>query len=167
MNILLRFWPYQAGDVSLGGVDLKSLPHEDIRRIFGVMTQRVHLFNTTIMENIRIANKPASDDAIIEAAKAARVHDFIMSLPEGYDTYVGENGVALSGGERQRVALARILLKDAPIWVLDEITANLDPITANEVMASVMQAAEGRTIILMTHHLAFLKTFQFDAIIEL
>ncbi|MAU13536.1 MAG: thiol reductant ABC exporter subunit CydC [Anaerolineaceae bacterium] len=167
VNILLRFWPYQAGDVSLGGVDLKSLPHEDIRRIFGVMTQRVHLFNTTIMENIRIANKPASDDAIIEAAKAARVHDFIMSLPEGYDTYVGENGVALSGGERQRVALARILLKDAPIWVLDEITANLDPITANEVMASVMQAAEGRTIILMTHHLAFLKTFQFDAIIEL
>ncbi|MCA9895499.1 MAG: ATP-binding cassette domain-containing protein, partial [Anaerolineae bacterium] len=126
-----------------------------------------HLFNTTIRENIRIANKQASDEAIIASAQLAQVHDFIMSLPDGYDTYVGENGVALSGGERQRIALSRILLKDAPIWILDEMTANLDPLTANDVMNAVMQAAEGRTIILMTHHLAFLEKYQFDQIITL
>lgn len=167
VNILLRFWDYKDGHIAIGAAGLKALPHEEVRRTFGVMTQRVHLFNTTIRENIRIANKQASDEAIIAAAQSAQVHDFIMSLPDGYDTYVGENGVALSGGERQRIALSRILLKDAPIWILDEMTANLDPVTANDVMKAVMQAAQGRTIILMTHHLAFLEKFQFDQIITL
>jgi len=167
VNVLLRFWDYETGSVTIGGVDLKTIGHEDIRRTFGVMTQRTHLFNTTIKENIRIARKTASDDAVIEAAKAAQIHDFIHSLPDGYDTYVGENGAALSGGERQRIALARILLKDAPIWLLDEITANLDPITANRVIQTVMQAAQDKTIIVLTHNTSWTDGFDLDETIRL
>ena len=167
VNVLLRFWDYEAGTITIGGADLKSLAHDDVRATFGVMTQRTHLFNTTIKENIRIARKTATDDEIIAVAQAAQVHDFIESLPDGYDTYVGEDGAALSGGERQRIALARILLKDAPIWLLDEITANLDPITANKVMAAVIEAAQGRTVILMTHRATLLDQHNFDQVIRL
>jgi len=167
VNILMRFWEYDSGQITIGGVDLKTLAHEDLRGLIGVMTQRTHLFNTTIRENIRIARKTATEDEVVAAAQAAQVHDFILSLPQGYDTYVGEDGVSLSGGERQRVALARILLKDSPVWMLDEITANLDPITANAVMAAVLAAAQDRTVILMTHNIALVDRFNFDQVIEL
>jgi len=162
VNLLLRFWDYEKGQVIVGDMPLKELAHDDARSLFGVMTQSVHLFNTTISENIRIANKSASDEMIIDVAKAVQIHDFIMSLPNGYDTYVGENGLSLSGGERQRLALARILLKDAPIWILDEITANLDFVTADKVLASVMQLGTNRTIILITHQTSLVEKYKFD-----
>jgi ATP-binding cassette subfamily C protein CydC len=154
LNILTRFWDYEAGTVRLGSADLKTLAHEDVRRLLGVMTQRTYLFNTTVRENIRLARKSASDADVEAVARQAHLHDFIMSLPQTYDTDVGENGVALSGGQRQRVALARLLLKDAPIWVLDEPTANLDPITAQEVMRDVLAVAQGRTLLLLAHRLS-------------
>lgn len=167
VNLLMRFWDYETGQISIGSSDLKALAHEDIRQIFGVMTQRTHLFNTTIRENIRIARKEATDEDIETAAKAAYIHDFILSLPQGYDTYVGEDGSSLSGGERQRVALARILLKDSPIWLLDEITANLDPVTANSVLASILSAGKERTIIFMTHRAPLTEQSDFSQIITL
>lgn len=154
VNLLARFWTPDAGRVLLGDVPLAALSAEQARACLGVMTQRTYLFNTTLRENIRIARKTANDAEVEEAARRAQLHDFALSLPQGYDTFVGENGAALSGGQRQRVALARILLKDAPVWVLDEVTANLDPITANEVMRAVLAQAEGRTVLLLTHRLS-------------
>ena len=131
------------------------------------MTQRTHLFNTTIGENIRIGRKSASDEEVVAAAQAAQVQTFISSLPDGYQTYVGEGGALLSGGERQRIALARMLLKDAPIWLLDEITANLDPITAVHILQAVLTAGANRTIILMTHRTQLLENHPFAQHIHL
>ena len=167
INMLLRFADYEAGRICVGGVDLRAIAHEDVRRTFGVMTQRTHLFNTTIRENIRIGDKAAPDAEVEAAAQTAQIHGFILSLPDGYSTYVGEGGVLLSGGERQRLALARMLLKDAPIWLLDEITANLDPITAVQVLDAVLAAGRGRTVVLMTHRVEMARRHAFDLEIEL
>ncbi|MCA9956109.1 MAG: thiol reductant ABC exporter subunit CydC [Anaerolineales bacterium] len=167
INVLLRFTEYEAGQIAVGPTDLRTIPHESVRQFFGVMTQRTHLFNTTIGENIRIGRKSASDEEIVAAAQAAQVHTFISSLPDGYATYVGEGGALLSGGERQRIALARMLLKDAPIWLLDEITANLDPITAVHVLQAVLTAGTNRTIILMTHRTQLLENHTFAQHIHL
>ena len=167
INLLLRFAEYEAGHILVGGVPLPALAHDDVRQLFGVMTQRTHLFNTTIRENIRIGRKSAGDEAVMAAAQAAQIHDFILTLPKGYDTFVGEGGALLSGGERQRIALARMLLKDAPIWLLDEITANLDPITAVQVWQAVSQAGENRTLLLLTHRTGLVEQNQFDQRIAL
>ncbi len=167
INVLLRFTDYETGQISVGQTDLRSIPHETVRQLFGVMTQRTHLFNTTIGENIRIGRKSASDEAVVAAAQAAQIHPFISSLPDRYDTYVGEGGALLSGGERQRIALARMLLKDAPIWLLDEITANLDPITAANVLQAVLAAGADRTIILMTHRTKLVEGHSFDQRVRL
>jgi ATP-binding cassette, subfamily C, bacterial CydC len=167
INLLLRFADYEAGRIDVGGVNLRNLAHEDVRRLFGVMTQRAHLFNTTIRENIRIGRKVASDAEIEDAARAAQIHDFILTLPNGYDTYVGEGGALLSGGERQRIALARVILKDAPIWLLDEITTNLDPITATDVLKTVFNVAQDRTLLLVTHQPDAVAGHHFDTRIQI
>lgn len=167
INILLRLAEYEAGQITVGGTDLRSLAHEEVRQVFGVMTQRTHLFNTTLRENIRLGRKAADDEAVAAAAKAAHIHDFILTLPAGYDTVVGESGALLSGGERQRLALARILLKDAPIWLLDEITANLDPLTAAHVLQAVLTAGANRTLILITHRTDLLSRYRFDRQVRL
>jgi ATP-binding cassette subfamily C protein CydC len=165
VSLLLRFWPVEPGRISVGGVDLTALAQEDARRVFGVMTQRTHLFNTTIRENIRIARPDASDAEVEAAARQAHIHDFIAGLPDGYETFAGENGVKLSGGERQRVALARVLLRAAPVLILDEPTANLDAATERDLLATVLDAAQGRTVILLTHSRALLD--RMDAIYTL
>jgi ATP-binding cassette, subfamily C, bacterial CydC len=167
INVLLRLAPIEAGRISVGGVDLSRLAHEELVSLFGVMTQRTHLFNTTILENIRIGRKSAAQAEVMAAAQAAHVHEFVQSLPHGYDTYVGEGGALLSGGERQRLALARMLLKEAPIWLLDEITANLDPVTAVKVMQSVLTAGAGRTLLVMTHRTELVDRDEFEQIIRL
>jgi ATP-binding cassette, subfamily C, bacterial CydC len=120
------------------------------------MTQRTHLFNTTIGENIRIARADASAEEIQAAAQQAQIHDFILSLPDGYDSYVGEDGSRLSGGQRQRIALARALLKNAPILILDEATANLDAITERAVMETILRVTAGRSLLIFTHRPYFL-----------
>ncbi|MCB0209088.1 MAG: thiol reductant ABC exporter subunit CydC [Anaerolineae bacterium] len=167
INILLRFAEYEAGHITVDGTDLRTLSQEDVRQMFGVMTQRTHLFNTTIGENIRIGRTAASDEEIVAAAQAAHIHDFILSLPHGYDTFVGEGGTLLSGGERQRIALARMLLKDAPIWLLDEITANLDPVTAANVFRAVLAAGADRTFIVMTHRMELVDHYRFNQHVRL
>ncbi len=156
VNLLVRFWDYDSGNITLGGHDLRSYNLVDIRNQFGVMSQRTHIFNTTIRENILIARKDATQDELETAAQQAQIHDFIQSLPDGYDTYIGEGGRQLSGGERQRIALARVLLKQTPTILLDEATANLDADTEYAVMQTVLRVAIGRSLLIFTHRRIFL-----------
>ncbi len=151
VNVLLRFWEYEAGSIRLGGRELRTLRGDDVRALIGVVTQHTHLFNTTIRENLLLANEGASMDQIIAAARQAQVHDFIAALPDGYETVAGEGGVRLSGGERQRIALARALLKDVPVLILDEPTANLDTVTEEAVWRALDAATQGRTTLIITH----------------
>lgn len=156
VNLLVRFWDYDTGQIMLGGHDLRSYNSIDIRNRFGVMSQHTHIFNTTIRENILIARKAASQDELETAAQQAQIHDFIHSLPDGYDTYIGEGGRQLSGGERQRIALARVLLKQSSIILLDEATANLDADTEYAVMQTVLRVAQERSLLIFTHRHIFL-----------
>jgi ATP-binding cassette subfamily C protein CydCD len=152
-NALLRFWEVEAGEIALGGRDLRSMDGAEVRAQIGVVAHDTHLFNMTVRDNLRLARAGASQAELEEAARAAGIHDFIAALPEGYDTWVGEGGARLSGGERQRLAIARALLKDAPVMILDEPTANLDTATEQQVAASLSCLLRGRTALLITHRL--------------
>jgi ABC-type multidrug transport system fused ATPase/permease subunit len=155
-HVLVRFYDYAAGHIEIGGTELRLLREEDARRIFSVMSQRTHLFHTTIRENIRIARPDAPDEAVEAAARAAQIHEFIAGLPDGYETYVGEDGARVSGGERQRIALARALLRDTPILILDEATAHLDPATERAVFDTIAHTCQGRTVLIFTHQVRLL-----------
>jgi ABC-type multidrug transport system fused ATPase/permease subunit len=155
----VRFWNPDAGQQRVGGIDLTRLTQADARDLFSVMSQRTHLFNTSLRENIRLARPEANDAQVEAAAQAAQAHAFITALPNGYDSRVGPDGAQLSGGERQRIALARALLRDAPILLLDEATAHLDAATERAIMNTLLQAAAGRTVIAFTHHLELLPWF--------
>lgn len=157
VSLLLRFRDCQRGEIRLGGHPLSEFRGEDLRRMISVVPQRMHLFNATVRENLLLAN-PQADQAALEAAAAtAHIHDYIATLPEGYDSYVGEAGLKLSGGQARRLAIARALLKNAPIMVLDEPTEGLDAATERQVMDSLLSATTGRTLVLITHRLTGLK----------
>jgi ABC-type multidrug transport system fused ATPase/permease subunit len=151
VNLLLRFLDPERGRVTLGGRDLRDYRQEDVRRLIAVAGQDSHLFSTSILENVRLARPGASDAEIERALARARLLDWIRSLPDGWDTFVGEQGRELSGGQRQRLALSRALLADAPVLVLDEPTAHLDPSTAKALMEDVLSAAGERSVLLITH----------------
>jgi ATP-binding cassette, subfamily C, bacterial CydC len=153
-NLLLRFWDYQQGHILIGGRELLSLAQDDVCSLFSVVTQDTHLFNTTIRQNLLIARPQASEEEMMQAARQACIHDFILSLPHGYDTEIGEQGLRLSGGERQRLAIARAILKNAPILLLDEPTANLDALTERAIMHTLRTLIRGHTTLLITHRLA-------------
>jgi ATP-binding cassette subfamily C protein CydC len=158
INLLLRFWDYEAGSITLNGVELRDGNPDDVRRQFGVVSQTTHLFNATIRENLLLARANATEAEMIKAAEQARIHDFIQTLPLGYDTPIGEQGLALSGGERQRLAIARAVLKDAPIVIFDEATANLDPVTEREVWQALRALMADRAVLIVTHRLIGLET---------
>ncbi|HEY3425550.1 MAG TPA: thiol reductant ABC exporter subunit CydC [Negativicutes bacterium] len=157
-QLLLRFWDYSEGSLQLGGREFSSYSTATIRNLLGVVPQQSHLFNASIRENILLARPTASAAELSEAVQQAALDKFISALPQGYDTFVGQNGQALSGGQRQRVALARALLKKAPILLLDEPTIGLDSVTEREVMQTIAELMSGRTTILITHRLTGLET---------
>lgn len=155
-NVLLRFWDYQSGSVRLGGVELRECAGHDVRARIAVLAQDTYLFNSTIRENLLLA-RPDADQATLEAAcRNAQLHDFIVSLPQGYDTEIGEAGTGLSGGQARRLAIARALLLDAPILILDEPTEGLDTVTEQALLQAVMRLMEGRSVLLITHRVSAL-----------
>ena len=151
VELLLRFLDPDGGRVTLGGRDLREYRQEDVRRAIAVAGQDAHLFSTSIRDNVRLARPDATDDEVAEVLRRARILAWVESLPDGLDTLAGEEGRELSGGQRQRIALARALLVDAPVLVLDEPTSHLDPATAERLMEDVLDATVGRTVLLITH----------------
>jgi ATP-binding cassette subfamily C protein CydC len=165
VNLLLRFWDYHTGTIALGSHDLREYRADDVRALIGVVPQNVHLFNATVRDNLRLANPEATDEQLVEACRQAQLHDFIESLPLKYETLIGENGLLLSGGERQRLAIARAILKDAPILILDEATANLDAITERQLLESLEPFMMGRTVMIISHRRPAIE--RVDQVIEL
>jgi len=151
--VLLRFVELDGGRATLAGHDLRDYAQDDVRRVIGACLQDAHLFDTTVRENIRLAQPDATDEQLTDAAERAELGPWIASLPAGWDTQVGERGAQVSGGQRQRLALARALLADPPVLLLDEPTANLDSITEQALVGSLLRATEGRTTLLITHRL--------------
>ena len=156
-NLLFRFWEYESGEISLGEESLKSLNQDEVRKRYALVSQNSYFFNTSIRENLRLARPKVTQEEMETAAKSAQIHEFIMGLSKGYDTFIGEQGVRLSGGERQRLAIARALLKDAPIFILDEPTANLDPVTEKQVLDTLFNIMRYKTSMLITHRLVGLE----------
>lgn len=156
-NLLLRFYDVHKGKITLGGTDIRDIPYDELLDRISIVMQNVQLFDNTIEENIKVGKKGATKEEIIEAAKKARIHDFIMSLPKGYETDIGENGGILSGGQRQRISIARAFLKDAPILILDEMTSNVDPVNESLIQDAITELAKNRTVLVVAHHL---KTIQ-------
>jgi thiol reductant ABC exporter CydC subunit len=150
-NLLLRFLDPEDGRVTLAGHDLRDYRQDDIRHAISVAGQESHLFSASIRDNVRLPRPGAADDEVAEALRAAQIWDWVCRLPDGLDTFVGEEGRELSGGQRQRIVLARALLAGAPVLVLDEPTAHLDPVTASELVDDVFSAAGDRTVLLITH----------------
>ena len=152
-RLIARFWDIQEGAILLGGKNIRCFDPEALMRYMSFVFQDVVLFNDTVMNNIRIGKKDAGDDEVRAAAEMARCGEFISALPAGYDTLIGENGSTLSGGERQRISIARALLKNAPVVLLDEASASLDPENESEIQAAISALVKGRTVIVIAHRL--------------
>lgn len=152
-NLMARFWDVQGGRVTLGGQNVRDYSYDSLICNFSFVFQRTYLFSDTIANNIRFGKPGASMDEVVGAAKKARCHDFIMALPKGYDTIIGEGGASISGGERQRIAIARAIMKDAPIIVLDEATANVDPENEKDLMEAIGELTHDKTVIMIAHRL--------------
>jgi ATP-binding cassette subfamily C protein CydC/ATP-binding cassette subfamily C protein CydCD len=150
-NLLFRFLDPEHGRMTIAGRDVRLHRQEDVRRMFALAGQGAHLFASTIRQNLRLARPTADEDELWAALRRAQAADWVASLPDGLDTFVGEEGDGLSGGQRQRLVLARALLADAPVLVLDEPTAHLDPATAHSLMDAVLDASHGKTVLLITH----------------
>lgn len=156
-SLIPRFYEFEQGDIKIDGVSVKNVSLKSLRKNIGVVQQDVFLFTGTIKDNIICAKPDASDKEIIEAAKKARIHEFIESLPEGYDTYIGERGVKLSGGQKQRISISRIFLKNPPIIILDEATSALDNVTEREIQTSLEELSKDRTNLVVAHRLSTIK----------
>lgn len=152
-KLIARFWDVQQGRITVGGKDIRSIAPESLMSCMSFVFQEVTLFNDTVMNNIRLGSPSATDDQVIAAAKAAYCDEFIREMPDGYQTVLGENGSTLSGGERQRISIARALLKNAPIILLDEATASLDPENEVLVQKAIARLVEGKTVIMIAHRL--------------
>lgn len=156
VNLILRLYDVTAGCIQIDGQAIQEVTQESLRTNIAMIPQDPSLFHRSILDNIRYGNTDATDEAVIEAAKKAHAHAFISQLPQTYDSLVGERGVSLSGGQRQRIAIARAILKDAPILILDEATSQLDSVTENEIQSSLKELMLGKTTIVIAHRLSTL-----------
>jgi len=150
---MARFWDVQEGEVLLDGRNVKDYSFDSLMENFSFVFQNVYLFEDTVANNIRFGEPEASMERVMDAAKKAKCHEFIMALPNGYDTVIGEGGASLSGGEKQRISIARAIMKDAPIIILDEATANVDPENETELTAAIEALTKEKTIIMIAHRL--------------
>ncbi|MFR5073055.1 MAG: ABC transporter ATP-binding protein, partial [Bianqueaceae bacterium] len=152
-RLAARLWDVTKGAVKVGGVDISTVDPEVLLRDYSMVFQDVVLFDDTVMENIRLGKHGAADEEVLAAAKAANCDEFVRKLPQGYDTPIGENGAKLSGGERQRISIARALLKDAPIVLLDEATASLDVENETKVQGALSRLLAGKTVLVIAHRM--------------
>jgi subfamily B ATP-binding cassette protein MsbA len=156
-NLLLRFYDPQRGAIRIGGTDIREVTTRDLRSQIAIVTQETVLFNETVQRNIELGRPGASKKEIVEAARNAYAYDFIMEKPAGFDTVIGEKGVLLSGGQKQRLAIARAILKNAPILILDEATSSLDTESERAVQAALDQLMQDRTTICIAHRLSTIR----------
>jgi subfamily B ATP-binding cassette protein MsbA len=154
VNLLPRFYDVKEGRILIDGHDIRTVTLKSLRDQIGLVTQQTILFNDTVRNNIAYGNLKCSNQEIVEAAQAANAHDFVQRLPQGYDTIIGEQGVKLSGGERQRLSIARALLKNAPVLILDEATSSLDSDSETEVQNALEELMKGRTVFVIAHRLS-------------
>lgn len=152
-KLAARFWDIQSGKITLGGQDISRIDPETLLKNYSVVFQDVVLFNTSIMDNIRIGKRDASDEEVLRAARLAQCDEFVCKMPKGYQTIIGENGETLSGGERQRISIARTLLKDAPIILLDEATASLDVENETKIQAGISELVRDKTVLIIAHRM--------------
>lgn len=165
-QLIPRFYEVSAGRVLIDGQDIRSVTQASLRRNIGIVQQDVFLFADSIMENIRYGRPDATDDEVIQAAKRAEIHEDILQMPKGYETYVGERGVMLSGGQKQRISIARVFLKDPPIVILDEATSALDSVTEAKIQSSFDELCQGRTSIVIAHRLSTVRNADRIAVID-
>ena len=156
-HLIPRFYEIDEGRIFIDGININDIKLKSLRQNIGLVQQDVFLFTGTIMDNISYGDPSKSEEEIIEAAKKARIHDFISTLPNGYDTYIGEKGVMLSGGQKQRISIARLFLKNPPILILDEATSALDNETEIQIQSSLEELSKGRTTLIIAHRLSTIK----------
>ena len=152
-KLAARFWDADSGKITLGGTDVKTVDPEKLLSAYSIVFQDVTLFNNTVMENIRIGRQGATDEEVLASAREAQCDEFVEKLPEGYQTMIGENGSALSGGERQRISIARALLKDSPVILLDEATASLDAENETHIQRAISRLVKGKTVLIIAHRM--------------
>lgn len=165
-HLLPRFYDVTSGSITVDGKDVRSVTQDSLRRAIGIIQQDVFMFAGTVRENIRYGRPDASDEEVILAATRAEIHDEIMQMPNGYDTYIGERGVMLSGGQKQRLSIARVFLKNPPILILDEATSALDSVTEQRIQASLDELSRGRTTIIIAHRLSTVKNATRIAVVD-
>ena len=165
-HLLPRFYDVTEGVVSIDGNDVRSVTQDSLHRAIGIIQQDVFMFAGTVRENIRYGRPDATDEEVEWAAKRAEIHEEILQMPDGYDTYIGERGVMLSGGQKQRVSIARVFLKNPPILILDEATSALDSVTEQRIQASLDALSKGRTSIIIAHRLSTVRNATRIAVIE-
>ena len=156
-NLIPRFYEIDGGDIQIDGRSIYDIKLESLRSHIGIVSQEVFLFTGTIKENILYGNPQATEDEVIDAAKKANIHDFILSLPNGYETFIGERGVKLSGGQKQRLSIARVFLKNPSILILDEATSALDNATEFMIKKAIDEVCKGRTTIVVAHRLSTIR----------
>ena len=165
-SLIARFYDVNAGTITLGGTDIREFTCDSLLKNISMVFQNVYLFRDTIRNNIKFGSPDATEEQIIAAAKKARCHSFIMALPDGYDTMIGEGGSSLSGGEKQRISIARAMLKDAPIVILDEATASIDPENEHLIQEALSALTHGKTIITIAHRLATIENADQTLVID-
>jgi ATP-binding cassette subfamily B protein len=165
-HLIPKFYPVEKGEILIDGVNINDITTTSLRNQIGIVQQDVFLFNASIKDNILYGNLNATEEEVITASKRANIHDYVMSLPNGYDTIVGERGVKLSGGQKQRISIARVFLKNPPVLILDEATSALDNTTEILVQQSLDELCKGRTTIVVAHRLSTIKNAKKIAVIS-